>query len=137
MTARPAAIQTERLLLVTLLAEELEALSARDVECAGRLAGVTFPPGWPEEREARDGLPWHLRHLRADVSHTSWRIRGGADRSATLIDTAWVRKTPELRRSSVTRRRRRVTLRVCGATATNRALGRPLSPSVRPRSRRE
>ena len=53
MTLRPATIETERLYLVALLPMELQALVDGDTERAGKLAGVTFPPGWPEDLEAQ------------------------------------------------------------------------------------
>jgi ribosomal-protein-alanine N-acetyltransferase len=75
MVQRPATIETKRLRLLALLADDVEALGAGDAERASRVVGVTFPPGWPEDRETREGLPWHLRHLQADAAHSPWRIR--------------------------------------------------------------
>ena len=85
MVQRPVTIETERLLLVVLLPHELEPLVAGDTERAGRLAGVNFPPGWPEELEAREGLSWHLRHLLADTAHIPWRIRLIVERSSRSV----------------------------------------------------
>jgi RimJ/RimL family protein N-acetyltransferase len=85
VTVRPATMETERLVVVSLLPEELEALIARDVERASRLVGFTFPPGWPEEREAREGLSWHLHHLLADPAHISWRVRVVVERSSGCV----------------------------------------------------
>lgn len=75
MVERPASIETQRLLLLVLLLHELEPLVAGDVERAGRLAGVNFPPGWPEEREAREGLSTHI----------PWRIRLIVERSSSSV----------------------------------------------------
>jgi RimJ/RimL family protein N-acetyltransferase len=75
MVQGPETIETKRLRLVALLAHEVEALVHGDAEGASRFVGVTFPPGWPEEREAREGLAWHLRYLQADAAHIPWRIR--------------------------------------------------------------
>ena len=75
MTARPQAIETERLQLLALLPTEIEALVAGDVERAGMLAGARFPVGFPHDAAARSGLSWHLHHLRADATEAPWRIR--------------------------------------------------------------
>jgi RimJ/RimL family protein N-acetyltransferase len=85
MCPRPAALETDRLRLVVLLPEEVEALIAGDAVGAGRRAHVSFPPGWPAEREAREGLPWHLRHLRADAAQVPWRIRVIVERTTGLV----------------------------------------------------
>ena len=75
MIARPPAVETPRLRLVVLLSEEIRALIAGDAERAGRSAGVRFPAGWPDDPDAHEGLPWHLRHLEASESELPWRIR--------------------------------------------------------------
>jgi ribosomal-protein-alanine N-acetyltransferase len=82
---RPATIGTERLLLISLLPAELKALIASDAERASKLAGVRFSPGWPEDREAREGLPWHLQHLVADPAHIPWRVRVVVERSSGSV----------------------------------------------------
>jgi hypothetical protein len=82
---RLSTIETERLRLVVLLPEEVEALIAGDTERAGHLAGVVFPPGWPDEAEAMEGLPWHLRHLLADAAQIPWRIRVIVERSTSTV----------------------------------------------------
>ena len=82
---RPAGIETARLNLVVLMATEIEALIEGDTERAGRLAGARFPRDWPEEEQARDGLPWHLGHLKADARHQSWRIRIMVERESLLV----------------------------------------------------
>jgi hypothetical protein len=55
---RPLNMETERLVLVVLLPEDLEALIAGDLERAARLAGYTFMPD-PELGEPADspGFP--------------------------------------------------------------------------------
>ena len=85
MTSRPATIETKRLLLISLLPEELEALIASDVERASKLAGVWVSPGWPADREAREGLAWHFRHLVADPAHIPWRVRVVVERSSGSV----------------------------------------------------
>lgn len=85
MVERPATIETERLRLVVLFAEEVRALVDPDTDRAGRLAGVRFPPGWPEEPEPREGLAWHVRHLEADPAQTLWRIRIIVERSSESV----------------------------------------------------
>jgi RimJ/RimL family protein N-acetyltransferase len=67
---------------VTLLPSDLEALIAGDVDRARRLTGVTFPAGWPTDRDARDGLSWHLRALQSDPSQRAWRIRVIVERAS-------------------------------------------------------
>ena len=47
MNSRPPNIETERLLLVCPLPEELESLSAGDFERASLLTGVSFRPNDP------------------------------------------------------------------------------------------
>lgn len=58
---------------------------AGDTGVAGRSADVVFPTGWPEDRDARDGLPWHLGHLERDVTHCAWRVRVVVDRASSLV----------------------------------------------------
>ena len=82
---RPARIDTARLQLVVLLPREIRALIAGDVEQASGLAGVLFPPGWPAADEAREGLPWHLRHLESNEHHRAWRIRVVVERATGLV----------------------------------------------------
>ena len=82
---RPATLESDRLNLVALLPADIEALIARDIERARTLTGVRFPPGWPNDHEARDGLPWHLRALQADKRQASWRIRVIVERSSKSV----------------------------------------------------
>jgi RimJ/RimL family protein N-acetyltransferase len=74
-SVRPPVIETPRVRLVVLLPDEIRALIAGDTVGAGRAAAVRFPRGWPDDPEASDGLPWHLRHLEASESELPWRIR--------------------------------------------------------------
>src|SRR5688572_23309769 len=82
---RPATIETARLQLVVLLPREIRALIAGDNEQASEHAGVLFPPGWPEGDDAREGLPWHLRHLESSEAHRAWRIRVVVERATGLV----------------------------------------------------
>jgi ribosomal-protein-alanine N-acetyltransferase len=82
---RPPDIKTARLNLVVLLPEEIEALIEGDTARAGRLAGMTFPLGWPDDAAARQGLEWHLRHLRADRAQRAWRIRVMVEHETSLV----------------------------------------------------
>lgn len=82
---RPATIESERLVLVVLLPEEIEAIVSGDFERADELTGFRFPPGWPHHPEARNGLEWHLRALRQDPTHAAWRIRVMVDRSSKVV----------------------------------------------------
>ena len=85
LQSRPPVIETARLRLVALLPTEIEALMEGDTERAGRLAGAQFPASWPDGAEAREGLPWHLRHLRADGAHAAWRIRVMVERETGIV----------------------------------------------------
>lgn len=85
MQNRPPFIETPRLQLVALLAEEIRALIAGNTSVAASSAGLVFPTGWPEDRDARDGLPWHLGHLERDVTHSAWRVRVVVDRASSLV----------------------------------------------------
>jgi ribosomal-protein-alanine N-acetyltransferase len=92
---RPSIIETERLRLIVLLPDEIEALIANDTERASLLTGVVFPPGWPDEAEAREGLPWHLRNLIADSREVPWRIRVIVERfSAAVIGSINLKGPP-------------------------------------------
>lgn len=79
---RPANIETERLLLVTLLPEEIEALIAGNAERVALLTGLTFPPDDPNRGV---DLSWHLRALQADRNQLSWRIRVIVERSSNTV----------------------------------------------------
>ena len=82
MYERPANIETERLLLVTLLPEEIELLIAGDSERVAFLTGFTFPPDDPNRGV---DLSWHLRALQADRNQLSWRIRVIVERSSNTV----------------------------------------------------
>ena len=82
---RPSIIETARLSLVVLLPNEIDALIAGDTRRAGELVGATFPDGWPHDEAPRSGLPWHLKHLRADVRQRAWRIRVIVERRTGVV----------------------------------------------------
>jgi RimJ/RimL family protein N-acetyltransferase len=82
---RPARLETARLLLVVLLPSEIRALIAGDTGRASNEAGVSFPPGWPESDDVREGLPWHLGYLDSDERQRAWRIRVVVDRDTNLV----------------------------------------------------
>ena len=82
MYERPANIETDRLLLVTLLPEEIESLIAGDTERAALLTGFTFPPDDPDRGV---DLSWHLRGLQADPNQLPWRIRLIVERSSNTV----------------------------------------------------
>jgi [ribosomal protein S5]-alanine N-acetyltransferase len=78
---RPANIQTERLLLVALLPEDLEALIARDFGRFAALSGFRFPPNNPNLGD----LAWHLRAIQSDDRHLPWRMRVIVERSSKTV----------------------------------------------------
>lgn len=82
---RPPAIETVRLRLLVLLPGEIEALIDGDTTRAGQLTIATFVPGWPHDAEARQGLAWHLRHLRRDSTQRPWRIRVIVERDTGVV----------------------------------------------------
>jgi [ribosomal protein S5]-alanine N-acetyltransferase len=82
MNERPANIETERLLLVTLLPAEIESLIAGDAERVALLTGFTFPRDDPNRGV---DLSWHLRELQADRAQVSWRIRVIVERSSNTV----------------------------------------------------
>jgi len=82
MNQRPANIETERLLLVTLLPQEIEALIAGKAERVALLTGFRFPPDDPNRGV---DLSWHLRALQADRNQLSWRIRVIVERSSNTV----------------------------------------------------
>jgi RimJ/RimL family protein N-acetyltransferase len=82
---RPPTIETARLSLVVLLTDEIAPLITGDTRRASELVGATFPADWPRDHEARNGLPWHLRHLRADVRQRAWRIRVIVERQTGMV----------------------------------------------------
>ena len=79
---RPPSIETERLLLVALVPEDLEALIVGDLERASLLTGFTF---LPEDPKLGVDLSWHLRELRADSKQLPWRIRVIVERCSNTV----------------------------------------------------
>jgi hypothetical protein len=71
--------------MIVLVPDEIRALIMGDTDTASKSAGVVFPPGWPGANEAREGLPWHLKHLEADECHRAWRIRVVVERSTSVV----------------------------------------------------
>jgi hypothetical protein len=88
---RPPNIESERLLLVALLPEEMEALIARDFERLATLSGLSFPPDNPDIGD----LGWQLREIHADDKHFPWRMRVIVERSSRR---SWDRSTERDRR---------------------------------------
>jgi [ribosomal protein S5]-alanine N-acetyltransferase len=82
MNQRPANIETARLLLVTLQAEEIEALIAGNRERVELMIGFTFPPDDPNRGI---DLSWHLRALQDDPNQLPWRIRVIVERSSRTV----------------------------------------------------
>ena len=82
MMQRPPNIETERLLLVALLPEDIEALIAGDLERVSLLTGFTF---LPEDPKLGVDLSWHLRALRTDSNQLSWRIRVIVERCSNTV----------------------------------------------------
>jgi ribosomal-protein-alanine N-acetyltransferase len=68
-------IVTGRLALLAAPIEFVQACVDRDYTTAGSLLQITVPPTWPGNREAVEGLPIHLRSMRADPTEVPWRIR--------------------------------------------------------------
>ena len=82
MNQRPVNIETERLLLVCLLPEDIEALIAGDAKRVAIQTGFTFPPDDPNRGV---DLSWHLRALLADHNQLAWRIRVIVERSSNTV----------------------------------------------------
>jgi ribosomal-protein-alanine N-acetyltransferase len=82
MNQRPVNIETERLLLVCLLPEDIEALIAGDAKRVALQTGFTFPPDDPNRGV---DLSWHLRALRTDRTQLAWRIRVIVERSSNTV----------------------------------------------------
>ena len=78
---RPPNIQTERLVLVALLPEDIEALIAGNLGRFAVLTGFKFPSDNPNIGD----LPWHLRAIQADDRHLQWRIRVIVERASTTV----------------------------------------------------
>jgi RimJ/RimL family protein N-acetyltransferase len=82
MMQRPPNIETERLLLVALVPEDIEVLIAGDLERVSLLTGFTF---LPEDPKLGVDLSWHLRALQADSNQLSWRIRVIVERCSNTV----------------------------------------------------
>ena len=78
MNERPADIETERLLLVSLLPEEIESLIAGDSERVSLPTGVCYPPDDPNRGV---DWSWHLKALLVDCNQVAWRVRLIVERS--------------------------------------------------------
>jgi len=78
---RPPYIQTERLVLVALLPEDLEALIAGNLELFSVLTGFRFPPDNPNIGDLR----WHLRAIQNDNQHLPWRVRVIVERLSNTV----------------------------------------------------
>lgn len=75
MQRRPPTIATSRLELIALTADDIRALISCDTDLAGTLVGVDFRSGWPDDPDARAGLPLHLSGLERADSEAAWRVR--------------------------------------------------------------
>ena len=82
MTERPPNIQTERLILLALVPEEMEALIRGDVERFTKMTGFAFPP---ENANLGADLSWHLKAIRTDSRQLPWRIRAIVESSSNII----------------------------------------------------
>ena len=79
---RPANILTDRLILVVLMPEEIEAIIAGDTARVSQLVGFTFPPDDPS---LRVDWVWHLNAIRADSKQLPWRIRVIVERASNSV----------------------------------------------------
>ena len=82
MNERPANIETERLLLVCLLPEEIESLIAGNPKHASLQTGLSFRPDYPS---LGVDWSWHLKALQADCNQLPWRIRVIAKRASSTV----------------------------------------------------
>jgi hypothetical protein len=82
MNERPTTIETERLLVVTLMPEEIESLIVGDAEHVALVTGFTFLQDDPNRGV---DLPWHLRSLQADRNQIPWRIRVIVERASNSV----------------------------------------------------
>jgi ribosomal-protein-alanine N-acetyltransferase len=82
MNERPANIETERLFLICLLAEEIEAIVAGDWERASQLTNVCFPP---DDANRSIDWSWHLRALKSDCNQLGWRVRVVVERLSNTV----------------------------------------------------
>ena len=75
-----APIQSERLELISMTPEFMEAVLAGDLSRAGELIGVEIPPDWPEEAERN--LRLRLDQLRRNPALQPWLLRAIVVRGA-------------------------------------------------------
>ena len=61
--------------LIPATAEFIRALIAGEPSRAEGLLGVKLPDGWSQDKQARDGLSYHLKALEGDASESLWRMR--------------------------------------------------------------
>jgi len=79
---RPANIETERLFLVCLMAEEIESIISGNIQRASLLTGICFQPADPK---LGIDWSWHLKALRADCNQLAWRVRVIVERSSNTV----------------------------------------------------
>lgn len=82
MMERPVDIETERLLLICLLPEEIQSLISGDRDRVSLLTGVRYPPDDPNRGV---DWSWHLRALQADCNQVAWRVRLIVERSSNTV----------------------------------------------------
>jgi len=109
-------ISTNRVDLITATPEFVQLLIAHEHARAGGLLNVVVPAGWPNDVDARAGLPFHLKALQNNPCELFWRIRlivwranrnvigsinlkGPPDESGT-VEVGWG-VSPEYRRQGV------------------------------------
>lgn len=76
-------LHTERLVLIPLTERTLRELAAGDPE-AGATQGLRFPPTFPDDPQARDGLPVHADYLASGESPL-WRVRAVVSRKTREV----------------------------------------------------
>ncbi len=79
---RPTNIDTERLRLVVLLPDEIEALLAGDNAFVSSRLECIYPPDDPSRGI---DLSWHLRAMQANVNELPWRIRVIVERASNIV----------------------------------------------------
>jgi RimJ/RimL family protein N-acetyltransferase len=82
MRERPANIETERLILVCVLPEEIESLIAGDRESLCLQTGLFYPPDDPNPGV---DWSWHLKALQANGKEVPWRVRLIVERSSNTV----------------------------------------------------
>ena len=59
------------------------------------MLGATVPAGWPDDEEARSGLPWHLEAIEGNPDQRLWRIRFAIElASNAMIGAVNLKGTP-------------------------------------------